>query len=78
MSNFVSEIPFFEEESESNIFFHDKPSLNINIIRKRYIKRNHFVPDVEWIKSYYFYPQNNAKRNYFQQLPHRVRNALRK
>ena len=26
----------------------------------------------------YFSPQNNAKRNYFQQLPPQVRNALRK
>ena len=66
MSNFISKIPFFEEESESNIFSHDKPPLNINIIRKRYIKRNPFVPNVEWIKSDYFSPQNNAKRNYFQ------------
>ena len=66
ISDFVSRIPLFEEEFESNIFSHDKPPLNINIIRKRYIKRNPFVPNVEWIKSDYFSPQNNAKRNYFQ------------
>ena len=31
MSNFVSKIPLFEEESKSTIFFnYDKPSLNIN------------------------------------------------
>ena len=78
MLDFVSRIPLFEEEFESNIFSHDKPPLNINIIRKRYIKRNPFVPDVEWIKSDHFSPQNNAKRNYFQQLPPQVRNALRK
>ena len=79
ISNFVSEIPLFEEEFESNIFSnHDKPSLNINIIRRRYIKRNHFIPDVELIKSNYFSPQNTAKRNYFQQLPPQVRNTLRK
>ena len=67
MSNFISEIPLFEEEYESNIFpYHDKSPLNRNIIRNRYIKRNPFVLDVEWIKSNYFYPQNNAKRNYFQ------------
>ena len=64
ISNFI---PLFEEEYESNIFpYHDKSPLNRNIIRKRYIKRNPFVLDVEWIKSNYFYPQNNAKRNYFQ------------
>ena len=56
----------------------DKPPLNINIIIIRYIKRNPFIPDVEWIKSDYFSPQNNAKRNYFQQLPSQVRNDLRK
>ena len=79
MSSFVSKIPFFEEESKSNIFSHpDKPPLNINIIRRRYIKRNPFVPDVEWIKSDYFSPQNYAKRNYFQQFPPQVRNTLRK
>ena len=70
---------FFEEESKSNIFSHpDKPPLNINIIRRRYIKRNHFVLDVECIKLDYFSPYNNAKRNYFQQFPPQVRNALRK
>ena len=79
MSSFVSKIPFFEEEFKSTIFSHpDKPPLNINIIRRRYIKRNHFVPDVEWIKSDYFSPQNYAKRNYFQQFPPQVRNTLRK
>ena len=79
MSNFVSKIPLFEKESESNIFFnHDKPPLNINIIRKRNIKRNHFVPEVELIKSNYFSLENTAKRNYFQQLPPQGRNALRK
>ena len=51
MSNFISEIPLFEEESESNIFSHDKPPLNRNIIRKINIKRNLFVPEVELIKS---------------------------
>ena len=69
MSNFVSEIPHFEEGSESNIFYHDKPLLNINIIRKRNIERNPFVLEVELIKSNYFSPKNIAKRNYFQQLP---------
>ena len=79
MSNFVLEIPLFEEESESNIFSnHDKPPLNINIIRRRDIKRNLFIPYVELIKSNYFSPENTAKRNYFQQLPPQVRNALRK
>ena len=79
ISNFVSEIPLFEEEFESNIFSnHDKPSLNINIIRRRGIKRNHFIPDVELIKTNYFSPQNTTKRNYFQQLPPQVRNTLRK
>ena len=79
VSSFVSKIHLFEKESKSNIFSqHDKPPLNINIIRKRYIKRNPFVPNVEWIKSDYFSPQNNAKRNYFKQLPSQVRNALRK
>ena len=79
MSSFVSKIPLFEKEFESPIFFHhDKSPLNINIIRKRFIKRNPFIPDVEWIKSYYFSPYNNAKRNYFQQFPPQVRNALRK
>lgn len=77
-SNFVPEISLFEEESESKIFYHDKPPLNINIIRKRYIKRNPFVPEVELIKANYFSPENTAKRNYFQQLPPQVRNALRK
>ena len=78
MSNFVSKIPLFEEESESNIFSHDKPPLNRNIIRKINIKRNLFVPEVELIKSNYFSPENTVKRNYFQQLPSQVRNALRK
>ena len=55
-----------------------KPPLNINIIRKRNIKRNPFVPEVELIKANYFFPENTAKRNYFQQLPPQVRNALRK
>ena len=55
-----------------------KPPLNINIIRKRNIKRNPFVPEVELIKANYFSPENTAKRNYFQQLPPQVRNALRK
>ena len=77
-SNFVPEISLFEEESESKIFYHDKPPLNINIIRKRHIKRNPFVPEVELIKANYFSPENTAKRNYFQQLPPQVRNALRK
>ena len=79
ISNFVLEIPLFEKESESNIFSnHDKPPLNINIIRRRDIKRNLFIPYVELIKSNYFSPQNTAKRNYFQQLPPQVRNTLRK
>ena len=78
MSNFVSEIPLFKEESESIIFSHNEPPLNINIIRKRNIKRNHFVPEVELIKANYFSPENTKKRNYFQQLPPQVRNALRK
>ena len=56
MSNFVLEIPLFEEESESYIFPHNKPHLNINIIRKRNIKRNPFVPKVELIISNYFSP----------------------
>ena len=56
----------------------DKPPLNINIIRKRNIKINPFVLEVELIKSNYFSPENTAKRNYFQQLPPQVRNALRK
>ena len=30
------------------------------------------------IKANYFSPENTAKRNYFQQLPSQVRNALRK
>ena len=78
MSNFVSKIHLFEKESKSNIFSqHDKPPLNINIIRIKYIKINPFIPDVEWIKSYYFSHCNNAKINYFQQLPSQVRNALR-
>ena len=47
MSNFVSEIPLFEKEFESNIFSnHDKPPLNINIIRRRDIKRNPSIPYV--------------------------------
>ena len=79
MSNFVSKISFFEEESNLTIFPHpDKPHLNKNIIKRKYIKRNHFIPNVKWIKSYYFSPYNNAKRNYFRQLPPQVRNALRK
>ena len=78
MSNFVSEIPLFKEESESIIFSHNEPPLNINIIRKRNIKRNPFVPKVELIKANYFSPETTAKRNYFQQLPPQVRNALRK
>ena len=78
MSNFVLKIPLFEEKSKSNIFYHDKSPLNINIIRKRNIKRNPFVHEVELIKSNYFYPENTAKRNYFQQLPSQVRNDLRK
>ena len=78
MSNFVSEIPLFEEESESYIFPHDKPHLNIKIIRKRNIKRNLFVPEVELIRSNYFSLENTAKKNYFQQLSLQVRNALRK
>ena len=50
LSNFVPKIPIFEEESESTLPAHfDNPSLNINIIRKRNIKRktHPFVPDVE-------------------------------
>ena len=54
MSNFVPEIPLFKEESESINFSHDEPPLNINIIRKRNIKRNPFVPEVELIKANYF------------------------
>ena len=74
LSSFVSKIPLFEEGS---IFFHpDKPHLNTNIIRRRYIKRNLFV--LEWIKLNYFSPYNNAKRNYFKQLSPQVRNALKK
>ena len=42
MSNFVPKIPLFKEESESIIFSHDEPPLNINIIRRRYIKRNFY------------------------------------
>ena len=72
------EIPLFEKEPESNIFPRDKPSLNINIIRKRNIKRNPFVLEVELIRSNYFSPKNTVKRNYFQQLPPQVKNALRK
>ena len=65
--------------SESAIFPHsNNPPLNINIIRRRYIKRNHFVLDVECIKLDYFSPYNNSKRNYFKQLPPQVRNSLRK
>ena len=78
MLNFVPEIPLFNEESESINFSHNKSSLNINIIRKRNIKRNPFVPEIELIKANYFSPENTAKRNYFQQLPPQVRNALRK
>ena len=78
MSNFVPEIPLFKEESESIVLSHDEPPLNINIIRKINIKRNHFVPEVEFIKTNYFSSENTAKRNYFQQLPPQVRNALRK
>ena len=78
MSNFVPEIPLFKEESESINFSQYKSPLNINIIRKRNIKRNHFVPEVELIKANYFSPENTAKINYFQQLPLQVRNVLRK
>ena len=78
MSNFVPEIPLFKEESESIVLSHDEPPLNINIIRKRNIKRNHFVPKVELIKANYFSLENTAKRNYFQQIPPQVRNVLRK
>ena len=78
MSNFVPEIPLFKEESESIVLSHDEPPLNINIIRKRNIKRNPFALEVELIKANYFSPENTTKRNYFQQLPPQVRNALRK
>ena len=50
-SHFVPEISLFEEESESKNFSHDNPPLNINIIRKIYIKINHFVFKVELIKT---------------------------
>ena len=79
MSSFVSKIHLFEEKSKSTIFSHpNKLPLNINIIRRRYIKRNPFVSDVEWIKLDYFSLYNNAKRNYFKKLPPQVTNALRK
>ena len=77
MSNFIPEIPLFKEKSESIIFSYNKYPLNINIIRKRNIKKNLFVP-VELIKANYFSPENTAKKNYFQQLPLQVRNVLRK
>ena len=79
MSSFVSKIHLFEEKSKSTIFSHpNKLPLNINIVRRRYIKRNPFVSDVEWIKLDYFSLYNNAKRNYFKQLLPQVTNALRK
>ena len=78
MSNFVPEIPLFKEESESIIFSQNESPLNINIVRKKYIKRNPFVPKVELIKANYFSLENTAKRNYFQQIPPQVRNVLRK
>ena len=42
MSNFVPEIPLFKEKSESIIFSYNKSPLNINIIRKRNIKKKSF------------------------------------
>ena len=46
----------------------------VNIIHKKYYKKTHFTPNVEWIKSYYFSPHNNTKRAYFQALPPQARN----
>ena len=79
LSNYVSKIPIFEEECESKLFPHpNNLPLNINVITRRYIKRNHLVPDVEWIKLDYFSFYNTVKRNYFKTLPPQVRNALQK
>lgn len=48
LSNFVPKIPIFEEESESTLPTHfDNPPSNINIIRKRNIKRKTHPFDVE-------------------------------
>ena len=69
---------FLKKSLSQLIFFYNKSPLNINIVRKKNIKRNPFVPKVELIKANYFSPKNTAKRNYFQQLPPQVRNALRK
>ena len=44
ISSFVSKIPLFEEKSEPTIFsYSNNPPLNINIIRRKYIKRNPFI-----------------------------------
>ena len=76
LPNYVPKIPILEE-SKSIFFSHPtSPPLNINIIKRRYIKRSPFIPNVEWIKLDYFSPYNTAKRNYFKQLPPQVRNAL--
>ena len=65
-----------KKKSGLTIFPHlDNPPLNINIIKKRYIKRNLFVLDVECIKFDYFSPYNNGKRKYFKQLPPQVTNT---
>ena len=44
----------------------------VNIIHKKNYKKTHFTPNVEWIKSDYFSPQNDTKRAYFQILPPQV------
>ena len=50
LSNYVPKNRIFEEEYESILFPHpNNPPLNINVIRRRYIKKKLFVPDVEWI-----------------------------
>ena len=42
----------FLKKSPSQLFFsHDESPLNINIIRKRNIKRNHFVPEVVCLRD---------------------------
>ena len=50
----------------------------VNIIHKKNYKKTTFTLNVEWIKSYYFAPQNNTKRAYFQILPPQAGSALRK
>ena len=49
----------------------------ILVIKKNY-KKTSFTPNVEWIKSYYFFPYNDTKRAYFQTLPPQAGSALRK